>query len=599
MVIGGPGPETSPMLDCPGGSAHKEGKTGREQSVRKILIVSIAALCVLGISIVASGVTGYYIHKWHLAPIYPLAERAEVKLRRELGLKTDTELAVERIDTIFLSLKGRVFVMPNRTFQNGGGMTVWGDDLIVMHKTGKVLWLARDEKGGLQLSPMQLPDNGYDGYVKLAAEKYPGRVTREDALRYNDIEYVDVPGRRGLILSYTFVDVEHECYRSRVSWLTLPPEVKTIRDLHSKPEDWEIVFDSKPCLEFNPTRELMLAYMAGGRVAFKAPNLVYTGVGDYHREGIYRPDSGIQSDDSDYGKVIEINLDTKTSRHISKGHRNLQGITFDNEGRLWTTEHGMRGGDELNLIEEGENYGWPIENMGTMYNGVAIDGPSGKGRHTIYHPPVFAWVPSAAISSITVVKGFDETWDGDLLISSLKARTLFRARIQDNRLISLEPIPIGQRIRDVQMWGDDRIALWLDLNEVVILEKIERKDPLAGLDAQLVSDGMPQEQASTAIKTLGGCQECHSYESDVVGAGPSLAGVVGREVASTAFDNYTDALRKLGGEWTPERLASFLTTPESMAPGTAMTGHGVGNADLARDLVRALALIKYNPEYAQ
>ena len=56
----------------------------------------------------------------------------------------------------------------------------------------------------------------------------------------------------------------------------------------------------------------MVAYMAGGRMAFKAPNLVYWGVGEYHLDGIYRPDVGIQSDDTDYGKTLEVNLDTRT-----------------------------------------------------------------------------------------------------------------------------------------------------------------------------------------------------------------------------------------------------------------------------------------------
>ena len=195
--------------------------------MRRFIIGLTTAIVILGILAGGSAVVGYYVHKWRVAPVYSLAERAEVKLRRELGLTTDIEIAVERIETVFLTLRGRVHVMPDRTFQNGGGMTTWGDDLIVMHKTGQVLWLEWEDEEGLQLSGLKLPDNGFDGYVKLAAEKYPGRMTRADALRYNDIEYIDVPGHRGLAVSYTFVDIERECYRSRVSWLPLPPEVET------------------------------------------------------------------------------------------------------------------------------------------------------------------------------------------------------------------------------------------------------------------------------------------------------------------------------------------------------------------------------------
>ena len=81
---------------------------------------------------------------------------------------------------------------------------------------------------------------------------------------------------------------------------------------------------------------------------------------------------------------------------------------------------------------------------------------------------------------MAVIDGFHPAWDGDLLIGSLKAGTLFRARIMEERLISLEPIVIGQRIRDVMQWGADRIALWLDSNELVILRPIPA-DAAAGM----------------------------------------------------------------------------------------------------------------------
>ncbi len=560
--------------------------------VFKWLTISVVLLAVLA---GGGAAVGYYIHKWRIGPVYSLAERAEVRLRRDLGLKTDIELAVERIETIFLTLKGRVHVMPDRTFQNGGALTVWDEDLIVMHKTGQIFWLDRDQEEGLQRAPLTLPDNGFDGYVKLAADKYPGRMTRADALRFNDIEYINSGAHRGLLLSYTFVDVEQECYRSRVSWLALPDTVTSIRDAEFGPDDWEIAYDSDPCLEFNESAELMVAYTAGGRIGFKAPNLVYLGNGDYHREGIYRPDSGIQDDNSDYGKVVEINLDTRTSRHVSKGHRNLQGMVVTREGEIWTTEHGLRGGDELNQIVEGENYGWPIEDMGTLYSGVPQDSPSGPGRHTTYKAPVFAWVPSAAVSSVTQIDGFHDAWDGDLLVSSLKNRTLYRIRVHGDRLVSMEPIPVGFRTRDVMQWGPDRIAMWMDLNEVVVFEIEERTNPLVGMTDRLIADGMNADLAERATQTLSACNECHSYESDIHGAGPSLAGVVGRAPASTAFNGYSDGLLSQSGTWNEERLATYLTEPEAVVEGTLMTGLGVGDAELAGAVAKALSTIIYKP----
>lgn len=564
----------------------------RGVSMKRLFFKGMSVLALAGIVGGAAGVLGYYAHKNRIDPIYNFAERLDVRLRRDLNLKTDTELAVERIDTIFLTLTGRVHVMPDRDFKNGGAMTLWGDDLLILHKTGKLFWLDRDQEEGMVLSGFQAPDNGAADYARIAAEKYPDRNARADVQRFNDIAFIDIPERRGFLISYTNVDGDAECYSSKISWLPVSADVASIRDLSSTSEDWQTVFETAPCLEFNATGELMLAYMAGGRMAFEAPSTVYLGSGEYHLDGIYRPDVGIQSDDSDYGKTIAIDLDTGVSRHVSKGHRNLQGVTLDKEGRLWTTEHGMRGGDELNLIIQDENYGWPIEDMGTLYNGVPQDSPSGPGRHRSFKAPVYAWVPSAAVSSITVVDGFHPAWDGDLLITSLNGRTLFRARIHEDRLVSMEPIPMGQRLRDVIQWGPDRLALWLDLNEVVVLEIVDKGNPLDGLAEKLVSDGFDMALAQSAAQTLEGCAECHAYQTNIHGAGPSLAGVVGRPVASTAFAGYSDALKSAGGSWDMERLTAYLEDPGAVFEGTGMTGLGVGSAELAGAVAAGLGKIE-------
>ena len=546
--------------------------------MKRIFFV-VASLAVLGGVILASIVFGYFTHREQIAPLFGLAERAIVKGRRELGMPTETVGTVARIETTYLTLKGTTYLMPDNDFLVGGALTTWRDEVLVLHQTGRILRL--DENLGLVDTNLPIPDNNLDAYAALAAAEYPDQFPRVDALRYNDIEFIDSAAFRGLVLSYTYIDTNNACYVSRVSKLEIPADVTSIRDLSIGEGDWETLFDTAPCLPFNETRDLIVGYMAGGRMAFKAPNLLYLGSGEYHKEGFYRPDAGIQSDESDYGKTIEIDIRTGDARHYSKGHRNLQGVTLDAEGRLWTTEHGMRGGDELNLIRDGENCGWPLENLGTLYSGIPAPTAGRDGRHEIYEAPVYAWLPSAAVSSLALVDGFHETWDGDLLIGSLKGRTLFRARIQDERIVFLEPIPIGQRIRDVMQVSDDQIALWLDTNELVIFEIEERVDPLDGLIAGLVEDGMAQEMAETAHAVLTGCNECHSYQENVHGAGPSLYGVADRDIASTAFANYSDALQELSGTWTRDVLTAYLTAPEALAEGTAMTGLGVGDPEVA------------------
>ncbi len=551
-------------------------------------LITISAVAVFAIaSLIAVGVFGYYSHKLQLDPVYDIAERADLAGRRALNMPTITEGLVDRIDTIYVRLRGKSWEMPNDDFLNGGALAAWGDDILAMHKSGRVHYL--DEDKGLVLADVQPPDNGVAAYRTLAAEKYPNQQTRDGAIRFNDIEFVENEELRGFALSYTFVDAERECYGNRVAWADI--DEASISDVSIAENDWRIVFESNPCLSFNTSGELIVSYMSGGRIAIQEPTKVYLGNGEFHLDGIYRPDIGIQEDDNDYGKTLEIDLITGESRHISKGHRNLQGVAVDADGRLWTTEHGMRGGDELNLIRDGEDYGWPAENLGTLYSGVAAPTEGRPGRHEIYEAPVYSWLPSAAVSSVSLIEGFHDTWDGDLMISSLKDRTLFRARIRDDRVVFLEEIPIGQRVRDVMSMTQGRLALWLDTNELVVFTVEETVDPLEGLEEKLVSDGMEMTLATEVVSVLEGCNECHSYEENIHGAGPSLHGVVGRRIGGTAFQNYSSELGGSSDNWDTDTLAAYIADPEAVFSETVMIGLGVGDEELAAGIAKGLELI--------
>ncbi|MEP3639659.1 MAG: PQQ-dependent sugar dehydrogenase [Paracoccaceae bacterium] len=556
---------------------------------RWIAIFGISIIALAGVA-AGSGIWGYFSHRDQIAPVYGWAERAIRKVRREIGLPSETAIRVQRVETTFLTLLGTTYTRDDNDFLNGGGLSKWGEDVLMINHHGTIYYL--DEDLGLLESDISAPETGKAAYVALAAQKYPDQWPKEDSLRFMDVEFIDSEAYRGLIVSYTFIDVENECYRTRLSGLEIANDVTSIKDVQAGSDDWEIIFETSPCLEFNPSRELIVGYMGGGRVAFKAPNLLYLGSGEYHREGFYREDAGIQDDDSDYGKTIEVDLATRSGRHFSKGHRNLQGVEIDRTGRLWTTEHGMRGGDELNLIVDGENYGWPLENLGTLYNGLPAPTIGEPGRHEVFAAPVFAWSPSAAVSSLARIDGFHETWDGDLLIGSLRGRTLFRARIRGERIVTLEPIPIGERIRDVLQVGPEKLAVMLDSNELVIFTIEERKDPLEGLVAGLVAGGMSQARADTVQDTFVSCNECHSFQELIHGAGPSLHNVADRAIAGTAFSGYSDELQQVGGTWTREALISYLSDPESFAPGTWMTGQGVSGTELAGDIATGFQWLK-------
>src|SRR5262249_9730824 len=146
---------------------------------------------------------------------------------------------------------------------------------------------------------------------------------------------------------------------------------------------------------------------------------------------------------------------------VSMGHRNPQGLVVSKTGELFSTEHGPSGGDELNLISEGANYGWPNVTLGTEYN--AYNWKEGlQGRHTGYQLPIFGWVPSIAVSNLIQVDKFNDRWDGDLLVASLKSLSIFRLRLDGTKVIYSEPIWLGQRIRDVTQISTGTIVLWTD-----------------------------------------------------------------------------------------------------------------------------------------
>ncbi len=108
----------------------------------------------------------------------------------------------------------------------------------------------------------------------------------------------------------------------------------------------------------------------------------------------------------------------------------MQGIAVDDGGRAWTAEHGLRRGDELDLIIHGGDYGWPHETYGTEYSDDASPLAKNIGRHDLNRVPVLAWLPAATPSGMTLDNGFHETWDGDLRASTFKG-DLLRIRIHD------------------------------------------------------------------------------------------------------------------------------------------------------------------------
>jgi glucose/arabinose dehydrogenase len=141
----------------------------------------------------------------------------------------------------------------------------------------------------------------------------------------------------------------------------------------------------------------------------------------------------------------------------TSGHRTPYGLAFAPDGRLWEAEHGPRGGDELNLIEPGKNYGWPLASYAVNYNGVPIPSPDTRPDLT---KPVLYWTPILAMGNLIFYKGaMFPQWQGSALMGGLATKTLNRIVITGATAKSAERWDVGHRIRDVEVAPDG--ALWM------------------------------------------------------------------------------------------------------------------------------------------
>ena len=180
-----------------------------------------------------------------------------------------------------------------------------------------------------------------------------------------------------------------------------------------------------------------------------------------------------QDMDKNLGKVIRLNLDGSVpddnpfqddgelaKQYWSIGHRNLLGVDFDPSGQLWTHEMGPRHGDELNLIQKGENYGWPIVSNGDNYSGVPI--PDHDTRPEFNKPEEF-WVPAISPAGFTIYDGdLFADWKGDGFIGGLSSQALVRVDIDGENAEEAERYEWDKRVREVETGPDGAIYVLED-----------------------------------------------------------------------------------------------------------------------------------------
>ena len=208
-----------------------------------------------------------------------------------------------------------------------------------------------------------------------------------------------------------------------------------------------------------------------------------SGEGHYGHRIVFAPDGHLfitsgerqkfdpaQNLQSNLGKIVRLNDDGSvpsdnpfadkggvTAQIWSLGHRNPLGIAFDAQGRLWNTEMGPKGGDELNLVQRGANYGYPIVSNGEHYDGRPIPD---HVTHPEFKPPAITWAPVISPAGLVIYSGdlFPE-WRGDGFIPALSANGVVRVEFDGERAREAARYDLGARIREVEQGPDG--AIWV------------------------------------------------------------------------------------------------------------------------------------------
>lgn len=246
--------------------------------------------------------------------------------------------------------------------------------------------------------------------------------------------------------------------------------------------DGAALSDIKTIFETRTKKNTPVHY--GGRLALLPDRTLLITVGDGFdfREKAQDLSSGL-------GKTVRVNLDGSIPADNpfaskegalpeiwSYGHRNEQGLAVDAAtGTVWATEHGPMGGDELNIIEPGANYGWPIATYGLDYSGAQIT-PFTEYEGT--RQPVKYWRPSIGPSGLAVIQGdLFAGWKGDLLVGALAKTALHRLDIENGAVVGEERYLVGERVRDVREGPDGAIYVTTEDHDGAPVGKVLRLTP--------------------------------------------------------------------------------------------------------------------------
>ena len=217
-------------------------------------------------------------------------------------------------------------------------------------------------------------------------------------------------------------------------------------------------FQSNPCVAISAVQH------AAGRMELIDAKSAYLTIGD-----LGYPEIGDKTKRGTLGTVMKISA--KKVTQISSGHRNAQGILLIGKD-LYTSEHGPRGGDELNLIQQGIDYGWPTVTYGERYSPGDYVSPTNPESHNGFRKPLTYWVPSVAPTELIQLPAASAwgQWSSSIVMGTLREESLIFIQMNNKRVVGqMQTVNVYERIRDLDVTKDGSIIATTDSGKLLII----------------------------------------------------------------------------------------------------------------------------------
>jgi len=305
-------------------------------------------------------------------------------------------------------------------YQNYGHIDIWENRLIFANYEGKIFYF--------DLKNLSLSKNIKKKLIKT---------------NLSDLSEKPYHGIKDILINKNYIYIS---YVKEIKKDCLGLIIKKA-ELNLNEINFEKFFSPKKCVHKSETLfGISHPGQGGGKLAIYKNDKILLSTGNFRSLSVSQDSSSI------YGKILEIDANNQILKILSKGHRNPQGLVVD-ANNIISTEHGPYGGDEINLIVEGGNYGFPVASYGEKYtytkNQETFDY---KKSHDGFNEPIFSFVPSIGISQIIrLPNNFNKKWQNNFLLSSLNGNSIYRIEFSKDfkKILFYETIYLGERIRDI------------------------------------------------------------------------------------------------------------------------------------------------------